>query len=154
MGWSIAASYRGRSRQCAPDARWAYLVRCLLRPGVLWRVNQTRPLGFAQLTAVLVQQGEHAAALAMVRDGLRVQEETGHSLWDAELHRFEGIALFWPQPARRGPSRSRRSAVCRTTATGEGLRAACRDEPRAPLARPGQAPASARTTRSRLWLVH
>ena len=59
-----------------------------------WRVNQSRPLGFALLAAVLVQQGEHAAALAMVRDGLRVQEETGHGLWDAELHRFEGIALF------------------------------------------------------------
>jgi predicted ATPase len=58
------------------------------------RVNQSRPLGFALLAAVLVQQGEHAAALAMVRDGLRVQEETGHGLWDAELHRFEGIALF------------------------------------------------------------
>jgi predicted ATPase len=59
-----------------------------------WRVNQSRPLGFAQLAAVLVQQGEHAAALAMVRDGLRVQEETGHGMWDAELHRYEGIALF------------------------------------------------------------
>jgi predicted ATPase len=58
------------------------------------RVNQSRPLGFALLAAVLVQQGEHVAALAMVRDGLRVQEETGHGLWNAELHRFEGIALF------------------------------------------------------------
>jgi predicted ATPase len=58
------------------------------------RVNQSRPLGFALLAAALVQQGEHAAALAMVRDGLRVQQETGHGLWDAELHRFEGIALF------------------------------------------------------------
>src|SRR4029077_15598204 len=58
------------------------------------RVNQSRPLGFALLAAVLVQQGEHAAALAMVRDGLRVQQETGHGLWDAELHRFEGIAFF------------------------------------------------------------
>jgi class 3 adenylate cyclase/tetratricopeptide (TPR) repeat protein len=58
------------------------------------RVNQSRPLGFALLAAVLVQQGEHAAALAMVRDGLTVQEETGHGLWNAELHRFEGIALL------------------------------------------------------------
>ena len=58
------------------------------------RVNQSRPLGFALLAAVLVQQGEHAAALATVRDGLRLQEETGHGLWNAELHRFEGIALF------------------------------------------------------------
>jgi predicted ATPase len=57
------------------------------------RVNQSRPLGFALLAAVLVQQGEPAAALAMVRDGLRLQEETGHGLWNAELHRFEGIAL-------------------------------------------------------------
>jgi len=31
------------------------------------RVNQSRPLGFSLLAAVLVQQGEHAAALAMVR---------------------------------------------------------------------------------------
>jgi class 3 adenylate cyclase len=58
------------------------------------RVNQSRPLGFSLLAAVLVQQAEHAAALAMVRDGLRMQQETGHGLWDAELHRFEGIALF------------------------------------------------------------
>jgi len=58
------------------------------------RVNQSRPLGFALLAAMLVQQGEPAAALAMVRDGLRLQEETGHGLWNAELHRFEGVALF------------------------------------------------------------
>ena len=52
------------------------------------------PLGFALLGAALVQQGEHAAALATVRDGMKVQKETGHGLWDAELHRVEGIALM------------------------------------------------------------
>ena len=57
-------------------------------------VNRSRPFGFALLAAVLLQQGEHAVALAMVRDGLKVQEETGHGLWNAELHRFEGIVLF------------------------------------------------------------
>jgi predicted ATPase len=30
----------------------------------------------------------------MVRDGLKAQIETGHGLWHAELHRYEGIALL------------------------------------------------------------
>jgi class 3 adenylate cyclase len=67
---------------------------CLRQGHEARRVNQSRPLGFALLAAVLVQQGEHAAALTMVRDGLKVQEDTGHGLWSAELHRFEGVALF------------------------------------------------------------
>ena len=74
------------------QGEFAHAVTCLRQGHAAWRVNQSRPLGFALLAAVLVQQGEHAAALAMVRDGLRVQEETGHGLWDAELHRYEGIA--------------------------------------------------------------
>jgi predicted ATPase len=45
------------------------------------------------LTEVLALQSEHAAALATVMDGLKAQEERGHGLWDAELHRVEGIAL-------------------------------------------------------------
>jgi class 3 adenylate cyclase/tetratricopeptide (TPR) repeat protein len=73
---------------------FADAVTCLRQGHEARRVNQSRPLGFALLAAVLVQQGKHAAALAMVRDGLRVNEETGHGLWGAELHRFEGIALF------------------------------------------------------------
>src|SRR6185312_5643573 len=72
---------------------FADAVTCLRQGHEAWRVNQSRPLGFALLAAALVRQGEHAAALAMVRDGLRVQEETGHGMWDAELHRFEGMAL-------------------------------------------------------------
>jgi class 3 adenylate cyclase/tetratricopeptide (TPR) repeat protein/DNA polymerase III delta prime subunit len=98
-----------------------------------WRVNQSRPLGFALLAAVLVQQGEHAAALAMVRDGLRVQEETGHGLWHAELHRFEGIALF-------GLSRLEESQV----ALEEALCVARRQQARAYELR-------AATSLARLW---
>jgi predicted ATPase len=97
------------------------------------RVNQSRPLGFALLAAVLVQQGEHAAALAMVRDGLRVQEETGHRLWDAELHRFEGIALF-------GLNRLEEGQV----ALEEALRVARRQQARAYELR-------AATSLARLW---
>ena len=40
------------------------------------------------------RQGEHGAALAAARDGLKEQDETGHGWWDAELHRLEGIALL------------------------------------------------------------
>jgi predicted ATPase/class 3 adenylate cyclase len=73
---------------------FADAVACLRQGHEVQRVNQSRPLGFALLAAVLVQQGEHAAALAMVRDGLKAQIETGHGLWHAELHRYEGIALL------------------------------------------------------------
>jgi len=45
------------------------------------------------LAEALVRQGEHGAARAAARDGLKVQEETGFGQWEAELHRFEGIAL-------------------------------------------------------------
>jgi hypothetical protein len=108
-------------------------VTCLRQGHEARRVNQSRPLGFALLAAVLVQQGEHAAALAMVRDGLRVQEETGHGLWDAELHRFEGIALF-------GLNRLEEGQV----ALEEALRVARRQQARAYELR-------AATSLARLW---
>jgi class 3 adenylate cyclase/tetratricopeptide (TPR) repeat protein len=73
---------------------FADAVACLRQGHEVQRVNQSRPLGFALLAAVLVQQGEHAAALAMARDGLKAQNETGHGLWHAELHRVEGSALI------------------------------------------------------------
>jgi tetratricopeptide (TPR) repeat protein len=80
----------------------AFMARGALEDAITWlrqglearRTHQTRPLGFALLADVLVRQGEHSAALATVRDGLKAQEESGHRLWDAELHRLEGIALF------------------------------------------------------------
>jgi tetratricopeptide (TPR) repeat protein len=108
-------------------------VTCLRQGHEARRVNQSRPLGFALLAAVLVEQGEHAAALAMVRDGLRVQQETGHGLWDAELHRFEGIALF-------GLNRLEEGQV----ALEEALRVARRQQARAYELR-------AATSLARLW---
>jgi len=69
-------------------------VACLRQGLEAQRTNQTRPLGFALLAEVLVKQGEHTAALATVRDGLNTQDETGHGLWHAELHRVEGVALL------------------------------------------------------------
>ena len=39
-------------------------------------------------------KGEHESALATAREGLKVQDETGYGLWNAELHRLEGISLL------------------------------------------------------------
>jgi len=46
------------------------------------------------LAEALTRQGEHGAALAAAREGMKTQEETGQRMWNAELHRVEGIALF------------------------------------------------------------
>ena len=53
-----------------------------------------RPYGLVCLAAAMARKGEHGASLAAARDGLKVQDETGNSQWNAELHRFEGIALL------------------------------------------------------------
>jgi hypothetical protein len=53
-----------------------------------------RPYGLVRLAEAMAQQGEHGAALAAARDGLKVQESTGYGHWAAELHRLEGIALL------------------------------------------------------------
>ena len=62
-----------------------------------------------------------------------MQEETGHGLWDAELHRFEGIALF-------GLNRLEEGQV----ALEEALRVARRQQARAYELR-------AATSLARLW---
>jgi tetratricopeptide (TPR) repeat protein len=49
--------------------------------------------GFAKLAEALVGQGQHAAALAAVRNGLTLEQETGHHQWAAELERMRGLAL-------------------------------------------------------------
>jgi predicted ATPase len=61
----------------------------LARPSAM----RVRCYGFARLADVLTRQGEHGAALAAATDGLSTAENTGHRQWEAELRRFEGIAL-------------------------------------------------------------
>jgi predicted ATPase len=46
------------------------------------------------LADALSRQGEHGAALAIAREGLGAQQQTGHRQWESELHRLEGIALL------------------------------------------------------------
>ena len=57
-------------------------------------VRNFRPYGLACLAAATGLAGEHEASLAVARDGLKVQIETGYGWWGAELHRLEGIALL------------------------------------------------------------
>jgi tetratricopeptide (TPR) repeat protein len=61
----------------------------LARPSAM----RVRCYGLARLADALTRQDEHAAALAAARDGVSVAENTGHRQWEAELRRFEGIAL-------------------------------------------------------------
>jgi class 3 adenylate cyclase len=55
--------------------------------------KRLRTYGITRLADALARQGEHSAALAVARDGLALEEQTGQRWWDAELHRVEGIAL-------------------------------------------------------------
>jgi predicted ATPase len=56
--------------------------------------KRLRTYGIARLADALARQGEHSAALAVARDGLAIEEQTGQRWWDAELHRLEGVALI------------------------------------------------------------
>jgi class 3 adenylate cyclase len=69
-------------------------IACL-REGLSSRLGAVRyrPYGLARLAEALTLQGEHEAALASIREGMEIQEETGQRVWEAELHRLEGIAF-------------------------------------------------------------
>jgi predicted ATPase len=61
----------------------------LARPSAM----RVRCYGLARLADALTRQGDHSAAVAAARDGIVTAENTGHRQWEAELRRFEGIAL-------------------------------------------------------------
>jgi class 3 adenylate cyclase len=69
-------------------------VACL-REGLASRLGalRFRPYAFANLAEALARQGQHGAALTAARDGRRTQEQTGQRQGEAEIRRFEGIAL-------------------------------------------------------------
>jgi class 3 adenylate cyclase/tetratricopeptide (TPR) repeat protein len=83
-------------RGAALSAQGAFeeAVACL-REGLAGRLGaiQFRPYALARLAEALARQGEHDTALATVRDGLKILEETGHRQLKTEFHRLEGIAL-------------------------------------------------------------
>jgi tetratricopeptide (TPR) repeat protein len=80
-------------------------ITCLHK-GLAGRNGSTRlkSYGLARLADALTRQGEHDAALAAAREGLVSVEKTGHRQWEAELLRFEGIALFGLNRIEEGQS--------------------------------------------------
>jgi tetratricopeptide (TPR) repeat protein len=80
-------------------------IACL-HEGLAGRNGSTRlkSYGLARLGDALTRQGEHSAALAAAREGLVSVEKTGHGQWQAELLRFEGIALFGLNRIEEGQS--------------------------------------------------
>jgi predicted ATPase len=68
-------------------------VACL-REGIARRRAAIRsPSGLAGLAEALERKGEHKAALTAATEALEAQEQMGHRLLEAELHRLQGIAL-------------------------------------------------------------
>jgi predicted ATPase len=49
--------------------------------------------GLINLAEASARQGERAAALTAVREGLEEQKRTGQRRWEPELHRLKGIVL-------------------------------------------------------------
>ena len=67
-------------------------IRESFQPGrlaTLWR-----PYGLCVLAQALAQQGSHAEALATVAEGFERIEVTGGRMWQAELHRVNGLVLL------------------------------------------------------------
>jgi class 3 adenylate cyclase/predicted ATPase len=62
-------------------SRWTRLGRTLLLP-----------YGLAFLAEGLTRHGDRAAGVAAVREGLKTADATGEHMWDAELHRINGMA--------------------------------------------------------------
>ena len=60
------------------------------------------PFGLAFLSDALARSSEHAASLAAAREGLEVASKTGEHVWDAELHRLAGMALFGSNQIEEG----------------------------------------------------
>ena len=52
------------------------------------------PYGLAFLAEGLARQGDRAAALVALREGLQIADATGEHNWDAELHRLTGTVLL------------------------------------------------------------
>jgi predicted ATPase len=83
-------------RGAALSAQGAYEdAAACLREGLAGRLGaiQFRPYALARLAEALLRQSEYGAALATVRDGAKILEESGHRQLEAEFHRLEGLAL-------------------------------------------------------------
>ena len=63
------------------------------------------PYGFCLLAEALRQEGDHRQALAALDEGLKTMEATGEHMWDAELHRVNGLVLVARNQLDEGQAR-------------------------------------------------
>ena len=91
---ALERDLRRRPARVAAQGALGEAIACL-HEGLAGRNGSTRlkSYGLARLADALTRQGEHEAALAAAREGLVGVEKTGHRQWEAELLRFEGVAL-------------------------------------------------------------
>ena len=114
------------------------------------------PMYFSDLATAYQDNGQFDDAQRCIDEAIVAIKASKETIYEAEVYRIAGeIALKSPQPdAAKGrtefQSRARRRAPTASQIVGTPRR----NEPRAALARPGQAAASSRTACSGLRLVH
>ena len=111
------------------------------------------------LTTVLAEAealaGDMDAGLETIELALAATERQGERWFAAETNRIRGEILLKRDLGDTAPAEEAyRTAIAMPTAEGAELRATSSGEPRAALARRGQAAASSRTARSSLRVVH
>ena len=112
------------------------------------------PAFLSYLSMALAQLRQFDAAWRCVEDATIAVETTKETWYEAEVNRMAGeVALLSPEPEKAEAHFNRALAVARQQqAKSWELRAAMSS--RAPLARPGQGAASARTVGSGVWVVY
>ena len=114
------------------------------------------PLWLSHLARAYAELGQFDDAWRCIGEAMTAVETTKETWCEAEVHRIAGeIALKSPEPdAAKAEGVFRARARRRASTASKILGTPRRNEPRAALARPGQAAASSRTACSGLRLVH
>ena len=114
------------------------------------------PWYLSNLARAYAELGQFDDAWRCIGEAMTTVQTTKERWCEAEVYRIAGeIALMSPQPdAAKAEALFRARPSSRASATSQILGTPRRHEPRAPLARPGQGAASARTARSGLRLVY
>ena len=108
------------------------------------------PLYLSYLARAYAELGQFDDAWRCIGEAMTAMETTKERWCEAEVNRIAGeIALMSPEPdAAKAEAYFERALAVARQAASEILGTPRRNEPRTPLARPGQAAASARTA----WL--
>jgi tetratricopeptide (TPR) repeat protein len=114
------------------------------------------PLGLSYLAKAYAELGQFDDGWRCVDEAISTIETSKERWFEADVHRIAGeIALKSPEAnISRAEAHFRARSHCCTPTASKILGTPRRDEPRTPLARPGQGAASARTAGSGVRVVH